>query len=55
MFCVDWNDVNEPFDIKGSDEDDDHSRIEVMLVPCNYMHTELGYQGDSISPECIAS
>lgn len=55
MFCVDWNDVDEPFEIKGSDEDGDHSRIEVILVPCNYVHTDLGYEGDSISPECIGS
>ena len=52
MFCLDW-DKQEPIEIIGSDIDDDYTRLEVVLVPCNYMHTMLGYQGDSISPECI--
>ena len=54
MLCLDWND-EEPFEIIGSDIDDDYTRLEVNLVPCNYIHTMLGYQGDfnSISPECV--
>ena len=24
-----------------------------MVVPCNYVHTYLGYEGDTISPGCI--
>ena len=52
MFCIDWYD-DDLFEILGSDEDDDHTRVEVVLVPCNYLHTQFGYDGDSISPECI--
>ena len=54
MFCLDW-DNNEPIEIIGSDIDDDYTRLEVNLVPCNYMHTQLGYQGDTINPECNGS
>ena len=24
------------------------------LVPCNYVHSEFGYTGDSISEDCVA-
>ena len=33
---------------------DDLSEIEVILVPCNYIHSEWGDIGDSVSDECIA-
>ena len=43
MYCIDWND-DEPFEIIGeSSHDDDYARIDVILSPCNYLHTELGY------------
>ena len=25
----------------------------MLLLPCNYLHTDTGYTGDSIHPECI--
>ena len=37
----------------GDTQDDDHIRFEAVLVPCNYLHTMLDYQGDSIHPECV--
>ena len=53
MFCIDWND-DDPFEIIGeSTHDDDYARIDVIVTPCNYLHTLLGYQGDSIHPECV--
>ena len=52
MFCLDWND-DEPFELIGNSIDDNYTRLEIVLVPCNYMHTQLGYQDDSINPECI--
>ena len=52
MVCIDWTDV-EPYEIMGYEFDDDYIRLEVVLVPCNYLHTMLGYQEDSISSECI--
>ena len=53
MFCIDWNDEN-PIEILGREQDTDYTRIEFILVPCNYIHTMLDYKEDSISPECIA-
>ena len=53
MYCLDWND-DIPFEIVGEKvADDDYARLEVMLNPCNYLHTQLGYQDDSIHPECV--
>ena len=28
--------------------------IEIYLLPCNYVHTYMGYTGDSVADECIA-
>ena len=52
MLCLDWDD-DEPIELIGTSIDDDYTRLEVVLTPCNYKHTQLGYQGDSISPECV--
>ena len=53
MYCIDWND-DDPFELIGeSSQDDNYARIDVTLTPCNYLHTMLDYQDDSISPECI--
>ena len=54
MLCIDWKD-DYPVEILGSEFDSDYSRLEVLLLPCNYLHTMLGYQGDSISDECVGS
>ena len=29
--------------------------LEFLIVPCNYVHTEFGDIGDTISAECIAN
>ena len=52
MFCVDWSDDN-PLELLGREQDDDHIRIELILVPCNFISTALD-KDDQISPECIA-
>ena len=52
MFCIDWNDDN-PIEIVGTYEEDDYTRVDLILTPCNYLHTALDYQEDSISSECI--
>ena len=54
MLCIDWKDDN-PFEIYGRDQDKDYARLEVIFLPCNYIHTMLDYNEDSISPECIAN
>ena len=53
MYCMDWND-DDPFEITGALNDDDYTRIEIMIAPCNYLHTMNGYQDDTIGTECIA-
>ena len=57
MLCIDWDGEegamqSEPIEITGQENDDDYARLEVVLVPCNYVHTQLGYSGDTVSPEC---
>ena len=52
MFCIDWN-AGDPIELTGDTHDDDYTRFEVLVVPCNYLHTVLGYQEDSVSPNCI--
>lgn len=52
MFCLDWND-DDPIELLGAERDDNFSRIDVILNPCNYLHTMLDHRDDSISSECI--
>ena len=52
MLCIDWNDER-PFMIGGRENDIDYSRLDIVLTPCNYLHTMLDYKEDTISPECI--
>ena len=52
MVCLDWND-NDPYELIGFEFDDEATYIDIVLVPCNYIHTLGGYSEDSISPECI--
>ena len=55
MYCIDWEgDDVEPIEIYGNEKNDEYQRVELVLVPCNYLHTHLGYEGDTIAPECIA-
>ena len=49
MYCFDWN-ADEPIELIGDAHDDDYTRLEVLVVPCNYLHTMLDYKEDSISP-----
>ena len=52
MFCIDWND-DDPIELTGDFEEEDYTRFDIILTPCNYLHTMHGYQGDFVSPECI--
>ena len=36
MFCLDWNSEDGPIEITGGHTDDDYTRFEVTLHPCNY-------------------
>ena len=52
LFCIDW-DNGDPVELVGYEFDDDYTRLEVLLVPCNYVHTLGGYRGDSVHPGCV--
>ena len=51
FLCIDWTDDN-PVEFVGESNDNDYTRLDVMIVPCNYIHIEMGYEGDSVYPEC---
>ena len=54
MFCLDDPDEGEEEHIVyGNENNENFQRIEVVLLPCNYVHTYMGYKEDSIHPECI--
>ena len=52
MYCIEWND-DDPIKLYGTGHEDDFARIDVIFVPCNYLHTMLDYKGDTIHPECV--
>ena len=51
LYCV--NPV-EDLVVQGEKSNDDYTRVEILFVPCNYIHSHLGYTEDFVSPECIA-
>ena len=50
MYCIDQPD---DFFLQGNENNAKFQYFEMIMVPCNYLHTEFGYTEDSISPECI--
>ena len=50
--CIDF-DKDAEHVIFGDNKDDSFYRLEVILTPCNYLHTDHNYTGDSINPECV--
>ena len=52
LYCIDWQ--SEDVLVYGNSKADNFQRIEFVLLPCNYIHTDLGYTGDSIADECVA-
>lgn len=54
LFCVDWEKQGDKINIWGVDHNTNYQYIEIVLVPCNYVHSEFGETGDKITPECLA-
>ena len=52
MYCID--EEFEDLVIYGIWRNSEYQSFDVVLVPCNYLHTDVGYNDDSIHPECIA-
>ena len=53
FFCLD-SDSFYDIELYGNENNANYQRLEISLVPCNYLHTRFGYDGDSIDSECIA-
>ena len=55
LYCFDWDKIGDVLSIWGGSSNDAlYQRIEFVLLPCNYIHTQFGDIGDSIHPDCIA-
>ena len=39
--------------VTGEFGDDYYTKLDILLTPCNYLHTHSNYTGDSVSPECV--
>ena len=52
MFCIEW-DADEPIKIGGEWESDTYTNLDIVLTPCNYLHTLSDNYEDSVSSECI--
>ena len=50
MFCVDWNGERKIF---GNERNENNLRMDIVFVPCNYLHQLDGGYEDSVHPECI--
>ena len=55
LYCIDWKKVGDKITIWGSQANqENYQRLEFVLVPCNYVHSYYGYEGDFIADGCIA-
>ena len=55
LFCFDWQEMAEEIYLKGySTSVENYQMLTIDLVPCNYVHSYLGYEEDSIADGCIA-
>ena len=55
IYCLDWDQFGEELEVWGATYDEmNYQRFEYVLVPCNYVHTEIGPTDDKVAEECIA-
>ena len=52
LFCINL-DKDEQNLIFGEFLDDKYKSLGINMTPCNYLHTDGNYTGDSIHPECV--
>ena len=56
MYCFDWSGGEDgDLVIYGNEKGDEYQRVEIVLVPCNYLHTKWDYTEDTISDKCVAN
>ena len=54
LFCIDWDEHGDDLDIYGNWQDESkYQRVEFVLVPCNYLHNNLGWTDDFIPDGCV--
>ena len=54
LYCIDWDELGDDIEIFGTWRDETkYQRIEFLLTPCNYIHTQQGWDGDFMHEECI--
>ena len=53
LYCFDWEKLEKDLEIWGSTSYNDFQQFELILSPCNYVHSHLGWTGDSVANECI--
>ena len=51
MYCLD---ETQELEIYGTENNMNYQRVEILFVPCNYLHEELGYTEDSVYKDCVA-
>ena len=49
FFCIDEDEL----EIYGNFSTDSNSHIEFLMLPCNTLFREWGYEGDTVADECI--
>ena len=55
LYCFDWDKLGDEIELNGfATSVEDYQMLSFDLVPCNYVHSYLGYEHDSIADGCIA-
>ena len=56
FFCIEWDSIeDDTLSVWGHEEDENYQRWEFLLLPCNYIHSYMGYNKDKQHPDCIAN
>ena len=56
LLCFDWEKFYEEIEIGGLGySEKDYKRVDILLVPCNYVHNVAGDIGDKVSDVCDPS
>ena len=56
LYCFDWDKYGDQIELTGFESSvENYQTLSFDLVPCNYIHTKLGYTGDTIAEGCNAN
>ena len=49
LYCIDWDNIETgETGVWGTEKDDNYQKMEIVLVPCNYVHNEFGDVNDTV-------